>query len=158
VLSFGKHKGKYVFELDTGYLKWMVKDAKNVPPLPQEREAAAQELIARGMSVSPVGTGGGKSPAKVPSSRNDPETGNAKAAAAPSAALLLSVKDVAKLLGVSVRTVWRMRKRGQLPDPMQLSEQTLRWRREEIEQWVASGRIVLPEVEVAPRQPPTDDH
>lgn len=169
-LSFGQHKGKTIGEVDDAYLKWLVTTAKIVPP--HEREAAAQELLARGKPVAPAGTTDSQVPARTGNSCPKADTGNSRTrtvtdnsrpkadtrhvAAAPSAALLLSAEEVAALLGVSLRTIWRMRERGQLPHPLRLGRQTLRWRREDVEQWIASGHIVLLEAEAATRpSPPT---
>ena len=44
---------------------------------------------------------------------------------------LLSVQDVAKMLGVSVATVWRRVKDGTLPEPIRFGGVT-RWVREEL--------------------------
>ncbi|MGK8437182.1 helix-turn-helix transcriptional regulator [Ectopseudomonas hydrolytica] len=40
----------------------------------------------------------------------------------------LSMSDVAKILGVSKRTVERMEKRGTLPEKTRLSHKTVGWR------------------------------
>lgn len=41
---------------------------------------------------------------------------------------LLSVRQVADLLGVHARTVWRMAQTGDIPAPIRLSERVVRWR------------------------------
>lgn len=52
--------------------------------------------------------------------------------------LLLSASGVAKLLGVSVRTIWNMHQDGQLgPLPVRLRGAT-RWKSAEIESWVSA--------------------
>ncbi|NMC21743.1 MAG: helix-turn-helix domain-containing protein [Thermogutta sp.] len=51
---------------------------------------------------------------------------------------LMPVDDVARLLSVSRRTVWRMRDSGHLPAPVRLGG-AIRWRRGDIENWIASG-------------------
>lgn len=43
--------------------------------------------------------------------------------------LWLTVKDVAKLLSIGVRTVWRMTANGQLPQPMRFNRKLCRWNR-----------------------------
>jgi excisionase family DNA binding protein len=48
---------------------------------------------------------------------------------------LLSVNDLAHLLGVSPRTVWSMRYKGSLPAPFKLGG-LLRWRRATILEWI----------------------
>lgn len=46
---------------------------------------------------------------------------------------LLKVQDVASLLAISVREVWRRSDSGQLPKPLHLGGKIRRWLREEIE-------------------------
>ena len=41
---------------------------------------------------------------------------------------LLNVRQVADLLGVHVRSVWRMSQTGDIPAPVRLSERVVRWR------------------------------
>jgi len=53
-------------------------------------------------------------------------------------ALLLDVKDVAKLLRVSVRTVWTWRDMGRLPAPVKIGR-CVRWRRQDVEEWIDRG-------------------
>lgn len=48
---------------------------------------------------------------------------------------LLNVKDLAKLLSMSVRTVWRLRSAGCLPKPIRIGR-SVRWDRADIERWV----------------------
>lgn len=61
------------------------------------------------------------------------------AAAAPPATddkpLLLRVGEVAQLLGISERSVWRMQSAGKLPTAMRLNG-SIRWRYSDIKAWV----------------------
>lgn len=41
---------------------------------------------------------------------------------------LLTVRQVAELLGVHARSVWRMAQTGEIPAPIRLSERVVRWR------------------------------
>ncbi len=50
-------------------------------------------------------------------------------------ALLLSVKQVADLLAMSSRTVWRLVSAGELPQPVRIGR-AARWRQEDIEEFV----------------------
>lgn len=50
---------------------------------------------------------------------------------------LVSVNGVARLLDVSPRTVWRMLSAGEIAEPVRLRGAT-RWRREDIERWIAA--------------------
>ncbi len=52
---------------------------------------------------------------------------------------LLTVSDLAALLQISEREVWRKRASGKLPEPVQLSAKHIRWDREEVRAWIAAG-------------------
>lgn len=52
--------------------------------------------------------------------------------------LLISAEELAGMLAISTRSLWRLRSAGQLPRPVQLGGST-RWRRVEVEQWIAAG-------------------
>ncbi|MEM7518372.1 MAG: helix-turn-helix domain-containing protein [Planctomycetota bacterium] len=52
--------------------------------------------------------------------------------------LLVTPQQVADLLQVSTRSLWRLRDAGKLPPPVKLGA-SVRWRRDEIEQWVKNG-------------------
>lgn len=54
------------------------------------------------------------------------------------ACVLLTVGQVAKLLQVSPRSVWRLRSAREIPEPVKIGG-TVRWIAEELESWVASG-------------------
>ena len=54
--------------------------------------------------------------------------------------LTLDVNEVAQLLGVSKRTVYRLLDAGQIPKPLKLGNAT-RWRRTDIELFVKAGSI-----------------
>lgn len=41
---------------------------------------------------------------------------------------LLTAREVADLLGVHVRSVWRMAQTGDIPAPIRLSQRVVRWR------------------------------
>lgn len=41
---------------------------------------------------------------------------------------VVSVREVAELLGVNPRTVWRMAQTGDIPAPIRLSDRVVRWR------------------------------
>lgn len=63
-------------------------------------------------------------------------------------AQLLSAEQLAGLLQVSKRTVWRLRSAGKLPRPVQLGG-SLRWRSAEIHRWIDAGCPPLKEWEAA---------
>lgn len=52
--------------------------------------------------------------------------------------LLINVKQVGKILGVSVRSVWRLLSEGKIVPPVRLNG-AVRWRRGELERWIAEG-------------------
>lgn len=41
---------------------------------------------------------------------------------------VVNVREVAELLGVCVRSVWRMSQKGQIPAPIRLGDRIVRWR------------------------------
>ncbi len=53
--------------------------------------------------------------------------------------LLLTVHEVAHLLGLGVRTVWRLSSAGELPAPLSIGR-AKRWERKAIEIYIASKR------------------
>lgn len=63
--------------------------------------------------------------------------------------LLIPIRDVAKILGISSRSVWRMLSTGQIIRPVRIGG-SVRWNREEVEQWVTHG---CPPVNPLPRKP-----
>lgn len=52
--------------------------------------------------------------------------------------LLISADDLARLLQVSTRTLWRLRSSGELLEPVKIGGNT-RWRLSEVRQWIADG-------------------
>jgi excisionase family DNA binding protein len=52
-------------------------------------------------------------------------------------AVLLRVREVAEILGVSVRTVWRLVSDGTLAQPVAIGR-SKRWRRSDIDAFIAS--------------------
>ena len=51
---------------------------------------------------------------------------------------LLTVHEVAKLLGISTRQIWKLVKLGQVPAPLKLAR-SARWRQTEIFSFIANG-------------------
>ena len=51
---------------------------------------------------------------------------------------LVTAKEVASMLQVSIRTLWRLRSAGQLPSPLRIGN-AVRWRVDEIRIWIAAG-------------------
>ncbi len=55
-----------------------------------------------------------------------------------SAPVLLTVKEVAEMLGLSERTVYRLADVGNMPRPVKIGA-AVRWRRNELDQWIEEG-------------------
>jgi excisionase family DNA binding protein len=56
---------------------------------------------------------------------------------------LLDIRAVAGILNCSARHVSRLAKKGRLPAPVRLGA-LLRWRAEELHQWIAAGCPAIP--------------
>ncbi len=54
-------------------------------------------------------------------------------------AALLTVRQVAAMLGCSSRHIYRLSDRGAMPRPTKLGDVLVRWNRAEIQSWIASG-------------------
>ena len=52
--------------------------------------------------------------------------------------LAISAHVAAELLSISERHLWTLHSSGRLPAPVRLGR-AVRWRREELEQWLAAG-------------------
>jgi excisionase family DNA binding protein len=52
---------------------------------------------------------------------------------------LIDVQEVARRLGISDRTVWRLNSAGKLPKPITIGQKSKRWRADEIAAWVEAG-------------------
>jgi excisionase family DNA binding protein len=62
--------------------------------------------------------------------------------AAASEPLLITALELAHLLQVSTRTLWRLRSAGELPQPVRFGG-TVRWRLDEVRKWIAEGCPIL---------------
>jgi predicted DNA-binding transcriptional regulator AlpA len=51
---------------------------------------------------------------------------------------LLTANQVAKMYGVTVRTIWRFEEMGRIPRGVRLTRSTVRWRESDIVQHLAS--------------------
>jgi len=54
------------------------------------------------------------------------------------APMLIGADDVARIMGVSVRTLWRMLSAGKVPSPLRIGRNT-RWRASELTAWIDRG-------------------
>ncbi len=68
------------------------------------------------------------------------ENGEHPAAGLPPAVLpeLIDAGRLATMLSVSARTLYRLKERGYLPEPIRLGG-SVRWRLRDVERWIASG-------------------
>jgi len=57
---------------------------------------------------------------------------------------LLSVTQVAALLGCSPRHVWRLADSGSFPRPISLGSKLKRWPRSTVERWIAESSAIRP--------------
>jgi excisionase family DNA binding protein len=53
-------------------------------------------------------------------------------------AVLIPADEVATMLGVSERTLWRLLSAGKLPEPVRIGRNT-RWRAAEVRDWIERG-------------------
>lgn len=51
---------------------------------------------------------------------------------------LLTAKALAKMLSTSVRSIWRYRSSGRLPETVKIAG-AIRWRQSDIEKWISMG-------------------
>jgi excisionase family DNA binding protein len=52
--------------------------------------------------------------------------------------LLITSEEVARLMGISERTLWRLLSAGKVPVPLRFGRNT-RWRRSEVLEWIEKG-------------------
>ncbi len=123
-------------------------DAKSSPPSPRphcarrtvvERTAATGE---RPRTTSEVRHPAKPSCTRRPPMHREPETfahaqPTANTAFAPEP-LLIQAEELARMLGVSTRTLWRLLSAGRLPRPVRFGGNT-RWRLAEVKAWIARG-------------------
>ena len=58
---------------------------------------------------------------------------------ATSAALLLDAREAAALIRVSRATFWKLYSQGNVPAAVRFGARVVRWRKQELETWVAAG-------------------
>ncbi len=56
----------------------------------------------------------------------------------PAEVLLVAADEVARMLNVSVRSIWRLNSARLIPPPVRIGG-TVRWRQDEIRNWIAEG-------------------
>ena len=55
----------------------------------------------------------------------------------------LSQKEITIKLGISHTTLWRLRRSGDFPQPIQLSSRRIGWREDEVEEYLKSRQIPI---------------
>lgn len=55
--------------------------------------------------------------------------------------VLIDAAEFARMLSVSKPTIWRLREDGKLPPVIALTSQCIRWRRADVESWIAGGCV-----------------
>ncbi len=51
---------------------------------------------------------------------------------------ILRPRELAGYVGLSVCTIWRLRRRGDLPQPLRLSKNCVGWRTSTVDRWLAT--------------------
>lgn len=60
--------------------------------------------------------------------------------------LLITATEFANMMRISLRSLWRMRNAGLLPQPIRLGG-TVRWRLAEVREWIDSGCPSGPDID-----------
>ena len=63
---------------------------------------------------------------------------NAAAKAPSNEPILITSTELAHMMSISLRSLWRLRSAGKLPEPVRLGG-SVRWRREQLLDWIDSG-------------------
>jgi predicted DNA-binding transcriptional regulator AlpA len=54
---------------------------------------------------------------------------------------LLRINDVCKLLRISKPTLWRLRRASDFPEPTEVTDRLIAWRKSEVEEWLMTRQI-----------------
>lgn len=63
---------------------------------------------------------------------------------------ILSPKQTYQFTSLSGATIWRLRQRGQFPDPVQLSPGRMGWRRRDVARWLAERQDIAHQLRPSP--------
>jgi excisionase family DNA binding protein len=77
-------------------------------------------------------------PAAAKARKKDDALGNVTAKSFESAPLMMTAEELADTLCISLRQVWRLKAKGDLPKPVTIGR-NVRWRRSDILQWIEAG-------------------
>jgi predicted DNA-binding transcriptional regulator AlpA len=114
-------------------------------PPPSDRPAAKGHDDGAGGAVKPVSEqlgGGGCAAAdgsKTTSTSKPPSSPSPESQQQGGEDGLIDVRALARLLGIGVRTAFRMTSSGQLPRPIRISGKITRWRLDEVRSWMDGG-------------------
>ena len=50
---------------------------------------------------------------------------------------MLRLRSVVSMTGLSKSTLYRLIKQGRFPQPLRLTQRAVRWRREEVDEWLS---------------------
>lgn len=64
---------------------------------------------------------------------------------------LLNASQVAAMLNISCRTLWRLKSAGKLPEAVRVGS-SVRWRQEDLQNWIAGGCQTLESPQNVPRR------
>ncbi|MCA9012138.1 MAG: helix-turn-helix domain-containing protein [Planctomycetaceae bacterium] len=65
--------------------------------------------------------------------------------------VLLTARQVANLLNISTRTLWRLKSAGKIPPAIRVGN-SVRWRREDLNSWIEEGCQTPISVDNVPRR------
>jgi excisionase family DNA binding protein len=65
-------------------------------------------------------------------------SGNAREDEADPGPLLITAEEVARMMNISTRTLWRLSSAGRMPAPVRIGGNT-RWRTAEVLRWIEDG-------------------
>lgn len=63
---------------------------------------------------------------------------------------ILSPKQTYQVTSLSSATIWRLRQKGEFPDPVRLSPGRMGWRRRDVESWLAARQDIADYVRPSP--------
>lgn len=66
------------------------------------------------------------------------ELGEVSATSFESAPLMMTAEELSETLCISLRQVWRLKAKGDIPQPVNIGR-SVRWRRADILQWIEAG-------------------
>ena len=71
---------------------------------------------------------------------SDGELGEVSATSFESAPLMMTAEELSETLCISLRQVWRLKAKGDIPQPVNIGR-SVRWRRADILQWIDAAHV-----------------